>query len=408
MSYSHIDGRVSFRNLSYEHTMQPMSIYITREELEDAKKELVDLRRRKAEVLDAIEKDKRERDERVSAEELQSMMLPVDILNRRINELTYQIKNAKIIENTTAIQPEEIEDVLDLQENAIEDAPRLDRETVSSNVVPKQLYFSKDGIKVDARPGNRTPFYALINGEYIGYNRLLMNGWKMMDDAETVIDDDVEAWGLNRAIREKEIESYIDATKRIHPHAFNRWTNQENEVLLNLYSEQGKTVEEISHELGRTKNGISLQLKKLLGIKRLPYRKKQKDYVDQSLDPITISFIDPSEITDGQMPDYLNKIGQLEGWIKRVKEYATKQVVENGVYYEGYEIKTTIRSTYIDPQKAIETIREQFPNLLNSCIQMKSVSTVKKILGEEKFNSTLSEFIKQQEKQTLVRSKVEE
>lgn len=408
MSYSHIDGRVSFRNLSYEHTMQPMSIYITREELEDAKKELVDLRRRKAEVLDAIEKDKRERDERVSAEELQSMMLPVDILNRRINELTYQIKNAKIIEKTTAIQQEEIEDILDLQENAIEDAPRLDRETVSSNVVPKQLYFSKDGIKVEARPGNRTPFYALINGEYIGYNRLLMNGWKMMDDAETVIDYDVEAWSLNRAIREKEIESYIDATKRIHPHAFNRWTNHENDVLLNLYSEQGKTVEDISHELGRTKNGISLQLKKLLGIKRLPYRKKQKDYVDQSLDPITISFIDPSEITDDQMPEYLNKIGQLEGWIKRVKEHATKQAVENGVYYEGYEIKTTIRSTYIDPQKAIETIREQFPNLLNSCIQMKSVSTVKKILGEEKFNSTLSEFIKQQEKQTLIRSKIEE
>ena len=407
MSYSHIDGRVFFRNLSYEHTMQPMSIYITREELEDAKKELVDLRRRKAEVVESIEKEKRERDERVSAEELQSMMLPVDILNRRINELTYQIKNAKIVEKTSAVQQEEIEEVLEESEILNVEQPRIVGKTEDSAVVPGHIFFTKDGVKVEARPGDRTPFFAHIDGEYVGYNRLLLNGWRLINENDAVIEDDTEAWRINRAIKEKEVKNFIEATKRIHPHAFGRWTEKENEVLLNLYSEQGKTIEEISQELGRTKNGISIQLRKLLGVKRLPYRKKQIDDGENRLDPITVSFNDPSEIADEEMPDYLNKIWQLEKWIKRVKEYATKQVVENGVFYDGYEVKTTTRCTYVDSSKAIEVIRAQFPELLDSCIQMKAVSAVKKIMGEERFNSTLSGYIKQQERHALVRSKVE-
>ena len=408
MSYSHIDGKVFFRNLSYEHTMQPMSIYITREELEDAKKELVDLRRRKAEVVESIEKEKRERDERVSAEELQSMMLPVDILNRRINELTYQIKNAKIIEKTSAVQQEEIEDVFEESEIVNVEQPTVAGEMEDSEVVPGHIFFTKEGVKVEARPGNRTPFYAHIDGEYVGYNRLLLNGWQMIDENGAVIEDDTEAWRINRTHKEKEVENYIEATKRIHPHAFGRWTDKENATLLDLYSDQGKTVEEISQELGRTKNGISIQLRKLLGVKRLPYRKKQVDYGEYRLDPITVSFNDPSEISDKEMPDYLNKIWRLEKWIKRVKEYATKQVVENGVFYEGYEVKTTTRCTFVDAGKAIEAIRAQFPEFLDSCLQMKAVSIVKTILGEDRFNSTLSGYIKQQERHSLVRSKAEE
>ena len=407
MSYSHIEGRVFFRNLSYEHTMQPMSIYITREELEDAKKELVDLRRRKAEVVESIEKEKRERDERVSAEELQLMMLPVDILNRRINELTYQIKNAKIIEKTSAVQQEEVEEVFEESEILNVEQPYIAGETEDLEVVPGHFFFTKEGVKVEARPGDRTPFYAHIDGEYVGYNRLLLNGWQMIDENDAVIEEETEAWRINRAIREKEVETYIEATKRIHPNAFGRWTEKENEALLNLYSDQGKTVEEISQELGRTKNGISIQLRKLLGVKRLPYRKKQIDYSEHRLDPITVSFNDPSGISDEEMPVYLNKIWQLEKWIKRVKEYATKQVVENGVFYQGYEVKTTTRCIYVDASKAIEVIRVQFPELLDSCIQMKAVSAVKKIMGEDRFNSALSGYIKQQDSHALVRSKVE-
>ena len=151
MSYSHIDGKVFFRNLSYEHTMQPVSRYITREELEDAKEELVDLRKRKAEVVESIEKEKRDRDERVSAGELQSMMLPVDILNRRIN------KNAKIIEKISVVQQEEIEDVFEESEILNVEQPRVAGEAGDSEVVPGLIFFIKDGIKVEARPGDRTP-----------------------------------------------------------------------------------------------------------------------------------------------------------------------------------------------------------------------------------------------------------
>ena len=75
-----------------------VSPYVTREELEDAKNELRDLSKKRIELLEGIERDKKERDERISPEELQMLMFPVENVVRRIQELTYLIGHAQIVE----------------------------------------------------------------------------------------------------------------------------------------------------------------------------------------------------------------------------------------------------------------------------------------------------------------------
>ena len=175
--------------------------------------------------------------------------------------------------------------------------------------------------------------------------------------------------------------------------------------MIDLYSNQGKTLAEISAVLGRTKNGISFQIKRLLGLERLPYRKKQKDLDEYTLSPITITSINPVDIPDDQMPGYLDMIEQMEEWFKYVKDYAEQQAIENGVFYDGYEIKTAYKNSYSNPQKVIETIQTKFPNLYSSCVQLKTVSALKKALGEDNYNSSIAELVELKEQKILVKSK---
>ena len=404
MSYVDIDGSMYSRNRSYELAPQQMFLYVTREELEDAKKELTDLRRKRSELIEEINREKKDSDERISADELQIIMFPVEIVDRRIKDLTYLISNAKIVEKASAINQEEIQEALidaldELPEQAATDA------STTSEQIPASLFFVKDDTKVEAKIGDRTPFYALVDGEYMGYNRLLLNGWLLIDDSERRIGDISEAWDISKALSNKERASFIQAAKEKYPNAFCPWTESENAKLLDLYTNQLKNISEISEILGRTKNGVSLQIKRLLGLERLPYRKKQKDLAEYSSNPISLTTINPSEISDEQMPEYLDKIEQMEEWFQTVKNYAEQQAVDNGIYYEGYEIKTTYKNTYRDSKKIIETIRTQFPNLFSSCIQLKTVSALKKALGEDNYNSSIAELVERKEQKSLVKSK---
>lgn len=406
--YVDIDGSMYSRNRSYELAPMAISPYVTREELADAKKELADLRRKKVELLEEIEQEKKERDERISADELQMIMLPVENVDRRIKELTNLISNARIVEKSSKIQPEEIQEVL-IDEGIVTveqmENPEGDAETCVAERIPEAMFFVKDGAKVEARPGNRTPFYAFVDGEYIGFNRLILNGWMLVDDTERNIEDITEAWDISKEMSGKERTTFIQSAKDKYPNAFSPWTAEENVKVVDLYQNQEKTIAEISEILGRTKNGVSLQIKRLLGLERLPYRKKQKDLDEYSLNPISITSINPSEIPDGQMPEYLDMIAQMEEWFKYVKDYANQQAVENGVYYEGYEVQTTVKNSFSDTKKVMDTIREKFPDLFSSCVQLKTISSIKKTLGEENYNASIAELVEQKEQKSLVKSK---
>lgn len=408
MGFIDIDGRMYSRNGSYELAMQPVSTYVSREEFEDAKKELSYLRRKRIELVEDFEKEKKEREERISDEELQMMLFPVNNIDRRIKELSYLINNARIVEKSSRVDQEEIleglevENVIPAEQNK---EPEKDIETSSiEETTPTALFFVKGESKVEANIGDRTPFYAKVENEFVGYNRLLLDGWTLVDESGKTIGEISKAWEIRNKMLEGERAAQIQSAKEKYPNAYMPWTDGENGRLLDLYSNQNKTVAELSEIFGRTRNGISRQLRKLLGVERLPIRRRTVDLDQYSLNPISITSINPELISDNKMPDYLNLIEQMEKWFKSVKEYAAQQAVENGVCYDGYEVKTTYKTSFTDTRRAMETISERFPELFNSCVQLKSSSYVKKILGEENYNSAVAEFVEQKEQNTLVKA----
>lgn len=402
MAYKNIVG-ISSRNSSYELTPLQMSPFITREGLQEAKKELEEIRKTKSKKLEEIEQEKRDRDELISDFELQEIMFPIQFLDKRIVELQNLIFNARIVEKSVNVSEEDIEEIIsdypEKNSNVPEDA--VESSEMYDNPV-ENLYFIKDDVKVDAIPGDYSPFYAILDGGKIGYNRMLLNGWELVDNTGEHITDINEISAISNAIRKSK---FIKNIKNKYPNAYSPWSNEENEKLILLYSDQGKALSEISEVLGRTKNGISIQLKKLLKIDRLPIRKKEKKLEEYSNHPFSITSIDPSKIADDKMPDYLNLIEQFEEWSKQVKLYAVNQAIENGICYEGYEIITTFRNDFIDKQKIIETIQTQYPDQYNKCVRLETISVIKKALGEDNFKSSIEEFVKQTEQHSLKKSK---
>lgn len=94
--FTHIDGHMYARNRSYALVPQQISAYLSKEELHDAKKELETLRKEKCITLANIEDEKRNLDDRITAEELQFMMFPLETLEKHIKELEFLIKNSRI------------------------------------------------------------------------------------------------------------------------------------------------------------------------------------------------------------------------------------------------------------------------------------------------------------------------
>lgn len=90
-----------------------------------------------------------------------------------------------------------------------------------------------------------------------------------MHYVDNLIDDASNARSISKVVAEQDRTNNMRSLKEKHPNAFARWTESENDKLRDLYSNQGKTIEEVSAILGRTNMAVSRQLKKLLSIKWL-------------------------------------------------------------------------------------------------------------------------------------------
>lgn len=246
------------RGLSYKLVRQQLPLDITKTEFEDAKKERLELIKQRSAALEDIECEKKETDERLSDADLQILMAPVDILNKRIDELTDLITNARIVKEIEPSTPEPTAITVDTCSHEKPDD------------APTALFFVKDGKKIEAKPGNYAPFYAIVDGEYIGYNRMILSGWTLVDDANVEINEQEKLQALNKVLLKKERERILAITKRRHPNAYAPWTDEENQKLLDMYTKQNKGIIEIASLLQRTNNGIALQLKKLLNLKEKP------------------------------------------------------------------------------------------------------------------------------------------
>ena len=337
-------------------------------------------------------------------------MEPIQRLKTRVlqlQKLLYSARARGVLKTTTNdVVAENIEMEASVSEAIITET----EETITTSASPIQklpnlVFFEKDGKRADAFVGNFSPFYAYVDEEYMGYNRLLLLGWQLKGDDGSIINSYADAWDLNRAMLEKARQEHAKTVQAEHPNAFAPWTEAEDTRLINLYSNDGKNVTEIADIMGRTKNGISLRLRRLLNLKRLPYRKKEKDTREFSLNPLTVTTIDPADVPDNKMPEYLNAAARIEEWTTALRNYALKQAGEYGVSYEGYEIKTSEQYSFSDPKTVYATIKQKYPDLWESCVQLKTITAVRKALGEERYIETVEPLIDKKEKKTLVKSK---
>lgn len=126
-------------------------------------------------------------------------------------------------------------------------------------------------------------------------------------------------------------------------------------------------------------------------LENLQIKKRQKDFEEYSQNPISIESINPAEISVQDMPKYLDLIAKMEKWFRAVRAYAEKQAIDNGVQYEGYELRQ--RFKYSDTKAVMKTIKDKYPELYDSCVQLKAISYIKKQLGEENFNSSIASLV---------------
>lgn len=124
--------------------------------------------------------------------------------------------------------------------------------------------------------------------------------------------------------------------------------------------------------------------------------------------PITITTIAPEDIPDDRMPLILDHISVLENWIKEVKAYALSNAVERGVYYKGYTLKKYNRRKISSVDQALSALSKLGPEITAACTkptELKSITELQKILGEEQFNAILGQCIEIQSSIRLTKEK---
>lgn len=198
------------------------------------------------------------------------------------------------------------------------------------------------------------------------------------------------------ATRENEKTS-VNKSQVIYPAAFKRWTNDQKlqlEEMYQLYLEGNMTIKQIATELGRSERSVLMQLVKQV--------KKMSNY---NIESIGLTTVNPSDIPDEQLGDYLNKIEVLEKWIKDVKKYALEQTLENGIYIDGYEIKTTTHNSFDDGTNALNFIKEKFPQYYDRCVQIKGYDYILNHIKDEEFMEALADYTTPKERNKLIKSK---
>jgi hypothetical protein len=61
--------------------------------------------------------------------------------------------------------------------------------------------FERDGEEIEAYPGDRSPFFAKIDGRYVGMKEMLAGDWTLINSAGAELDID-QAWQVNKLIKE--------------------------------------------------------------------------------------------------------------------------------------------------------------------------------------------------------------
>lgn len=136
-------------------------------------------------------------------------------------------------------------------------------------------------------------------------------------------------------------------------------------------------------------------------------RNRCRKLYEQQLEIAKHEFAEPQLLSDDEIADIVQRTPKLIEWANSIAEYANKKAIEENKQWPGLKlVEGRSRRKWIDEDKALEIIFEQFPELDEADVtttKINGITAIEKLVGRKKFIEKLKDVVvTTQGKPTLV------
>lgn len=118
-------------------------------------------------------------------------------------------------------------------------------------------------------------------------------------------------------------------------------------------------------------------------------RNQCKKLYEQQFEIAKHEFAEPQLLSDDEIADIVQRTPKLVEWANSIAEYAKKKAIEENKQWPGLKlVEGRSRRKWIDEDKALETIFEQFPELDEADVtttKINGITAIEKLVGKKKF-----------------------
>ncbi len=126
-------------------------------------------------------------------------------------------------------------------------------------------------------------------------------------------------------------------------------------------------------------------------------RNQCRKLYEQQIEIAKHEFAEPQLLSDDEIADIVQRTPKLVEWANSVAEYAKKKAIEENKQWPGLKlVEGRSRRKWIDENKALETIFEQFPELDEADVtttKINGITTIEKLVGKKKFFEKLKDVV---------------
>lgn len=126
-------------------------------------------------------------------------------------------------------------------------------------------------------------------------------------------------------------------------------------------------------------------------------RNQCKKLYEQQFEIAKHEFAEPQLLSDDEIADIVQRTPKLVEWANSIAEYAKKKAIEENKQWPGLKlVEGRSRRKWIDEDKALETIFEQFPELDEADVtttKINSITAIEKLVGKKKFFEKLKDVV---------------
>lgn len=123
-------------------------------------------------------------------------------------------------------------------------------------------------------------------------------------------------------------------------------------------------------------------------------RNQCKKLYEQQFEIAKHEFAEPQLLTDEEIADIVQRTPKLVEWANSVAEYAKNKAINEGKQWPGLKlVEGRSRRKWVDEDKALETIFEQFPELDEADVtttKINGITAIEKLVGRRKFFEKLN------------------